>query len=47
MASAQGQAHVSHEINTKQGDKATLKVQYGDFSADLAKVVEALEEVCC
>lgn len=46
VASAQTQAHVSHEIDTKQGDKAKLKVQYGDFSTDLAKVVQALEEVC-
>ena len=46
MASVQTQVHVSHEIDTKQGDKAQLKVQYGDFSADLAKVVKALEEVC-
>ena len=46
VASAQSQVHVSHEIDTKQGDKAKLKVQYGDFSADLAKVVQALEEVC-
>jgi dipeptidyl-peptidase-3 len=33
-----------HEIDAA-GDKATLKVQYGDFSKDLAKVVEALKEV--
>jgi len=46
VASAQTQVHVSHEIDTKQGEKAKLKVQYGDFSADLAKVVQALEEVC-
>ena len=46
VASVQTQVHVSHEIDTKQGDKAKLKVQYGDFSADLAKVVKALEEVC-
>ena len=45
MASAQTQAHAFHEIDTKQEDKAKLKVQYGDFSADLAKVVKALEEV--
>jgi dipeptidyl-peptidase-3 len=32
-----------HEIDAA-GDKATLKVQYGDFSKDLAKVVEALKE---
>jgi hypothetical protein len=29
-----------------QGAKAKLKVQYGDFSADLVKVVKALEKVC-
>jgi hypothetical protein len=46
VASAQTQAHVFHEIDTKQGDKAKLKIQYGDFSADLAKVVKALEKVC-
>ena len=46
MASAQTQGHVSHEIDTKQGDKAKLNVQYGDFSADLVKVVKALEKVC-
>ncbi|KAF8798016.1 aflatoxin-detoxifizyme [Phlegmacium glaucopus] len=44
VASAQTQAHVFHEIDTKQGDKAKLKVQYGDFSADLTKVVRALDE---
>jgi len=44
VASVQSRLHVSHEIDTKQGEKATLKVQYGDFSADLAKVVQALEE---
>ncbi|KAF5330737.1 hypothetical protein D9619_005755 [Psilocybe cf. subviscida] len=32
-----------HEIDAA-GDKATLKVQYGDFSSDLVKVVEALKE---
>ena len=46
VASAQTQVHVSHEIDTKQGGKAKLKVQYGDFSADLVKVVKALEKVC-
>ena len=46
VASAQTQAHVTHEIDTKQGDKAKLNVQYGDFSADLVKVVKALEKVC-
>ena len=46
VASAQTQVHASHEIDTKQGDKAKLKVQYGDFSADLLKVVNALEKVC-
>jgi dipeptidyl-peptidase-3 len=46
VASAQTQVDVSHEIDTKQGEKAKLKVQYGDFSADLVKVVKALEKVC-
>ena len=46
MASAETQVNVSHEIDTKQGDKAKLTVQYGDFSADLVKVVKALEKVC-
>ena len=46
VASAQTQAHATHEIDTKQGDKAKLNVQYGDFSADLVKVVKALEKVC-
>jgi Peptidase family M49 len=45
VASVQTQDHVSHEIDTKQGDKAKLKIQYGDFSENLAKVVQALEEV--
>ena len=45
VASAQTQANVAYEIDTKQGDKAKLNIQYGDFSADLAKVVKALENV--
>jgi len=34
-----------HEIVAKSGDTIKLKVKYGDFSADLAKVNEALIEV--
>lgn len=44
VASAETQPPALHDINTKAG-KATLKVEYGDFSADLAKVVDALKEV--
>ena len=46
VASAQTQANVTHEIDTKQGDKAKLNVQYGDFSADLVNVVKPLGKVC-
>lgn len=45
MASAQGQPSSLRDIEGIQGEKATLKVQYGDFSAELAKVVVALNEV--
>jgi len=34
-----------HEIASKSGDKIKLKVEYGDFSADLCKVNDALKEV--
>ena len=34
-----------HEIDSKSGDKVKLKVEYGDFSADLCKVNDALKEV--
>ncbi|PPQ86247.1 hypothetical protein CVT25_005576 [Psilocybe cyanescens] len=44
VASAQTQPPALHDIATESGDKATLKVEYGDFSADLAKVVDALKE---
>ena len=46
VASAQTQAHVAHEIDTKHGEKAKLNVQYGDFSADLVNVVKPLGKVC-
>jgi len=39
------QPFAEHEIVAKSGDTVTLKVEYGDFSADLAKVNEALMEV--
>ncbi|KAF8163294.1 aflatoxin-detoxifizyme [Crassisporium funariophilum] len=44
VASAQTGTSALHEIETTQGDKAKLKVQYGDFSEDLSKVVQALQE---
>ncbi|KAJ3503498.1 hypothetical protein NLJ89_g8405 [Agrocybe chaxingu] len=44
VASAQTQPPALHNIEAKQGDKAKLTVQYGDFSEALAKVVEALKE---
>lgn len=34
-----------HEMVSKSGDRVKLKVEYGDFSADLEKVNEALTEV--
>ncbi|KAF9564650.1 aflatoxin-detoxifizyme [Agrocybe pediades] len=44
IASAESQPHALHDIETKSGEKAKLKVQYGDFSDALSKVVEALKE---
>ncbi|KAF9482745.1 aflatoxin-detoxifizyme [Pholiota conissans] len=38
------QSAAIHEIDTKSGDKANLKVQYGDFSDVLTKVVDALRD---
>lgn len=39
------QPFAEHEIVSKSGDRAKLKVEYGDFSADLEKVNDALTEV--
>jgi len=44
VAYVQTPAPVFHEIDPRQGDTAQLKIQYGDFSSDLAKVVKALEK---
>jgi hypothetical protein len=45
VASAQSQPSALHDIEGIQGVNAKLKVQYGDFAADLAKAVVALNEV--
>ena len=45
VASAQTQPSAVHDIQGTAEGKAKLKVQYGDFSADLCKVIEALKEV--
>ncbi len=45
VASAQSQPPAFHDIAGVQGETAKLTVQYGDFAAELAKVVEALKEV--
>jgi dipeptidyl-peptidase-3 len=47
VASAQTQPSATHNIEGTQEATATLKVQYGDFSQELAKVVAALNEVFC
>ncbi|KDR81604.1 hypothetical protein GALMADRAFT_239656 [Galerina marginata CBS 339.88] len=44
VASAERQPSALHDIDTKAGDKAKLKVEYGDFSSALTKAVEALKE---
>lgn len=44
VASANKQPHAIYDIDL-QSDKAKLKVEYGDFSEALKKVVAALEEV--
>ncbi|KAH9484285.1 Dipeptidyl peptidase 3 [Psilocybe cubensis] len=43
VASAQTQPPSLHDIESNNG-KASLKVEYGDFAADLSKVVDALKE---
>ncbi|KAF9005642.1 aflatoxin-detoxifizyme [Cyathus striatus] len=43
VASAHSQPDNIHDIDSESG-KISLKVQYGDFSQDLRKVVEALNE---
>ena len=45
VASVQSQPSALHDIEGTQGANATLKVQYGDFSTNLAKAVAALNEV--
>jgi len=45
VASVQSQPSTLHDIEGTQGAGATLKVQYGDFAADLSKAVAALNEV--
>lgn len=45
VASAEAKPSVVHDIKTKEGNDASVKVEYGDFSADLRKVVDALEQV--
>lgn len=45
VASAEPRPPAFHDIDTKEGDKTKLTVQYGDFSDALTKVVEALNEV--
>ena len=46
MASAgKTQPFAEHEIISKSGETVKLRVEYGDFSADLGKVNDALTEV--
>jgi dipeptidyl-peptidase-3 len=44
VASAEPQPHVEHNFKCL-GVEAKLKVEYGDFSTALQKVVAALQEV--